>query len=119
MRIPPIDADTARAAEAFLTRIAATYPVSRAILVGSRARHDHTEDSDADIAVILTGEHGGHDRVDIVLDMASIAFDVLLDTRVLVEALPLWESEFENPERFSNPALIDNIRREGILLWPK
>jgi hypothetical protein len=48
--------------------------------------------------------------------MAGIAFDVLLDTGILVQALPLWRDELTYPERFSNPALIDNIRREGIRL---
>ncbi|WP_370645097.1 nucleotidyltransferase [Mycetohabitans sp. B6] len=45
-----------------------------------------------------------------------MAFDVLLETGVLVEALPLWEDEMEHPELFSNPALIRNIHREGIAL---
>ncbi len=48
--------------------------------------------------------------------MADIAFDVMLETGVLVEAIPLWEEEWEHPERFSNPALIENIRREGVRL---
>ena len=48
--------------------------------------------------------------------MADIAFDVMLETGVLVEAIPLWEDEWEHPERFSNPALIENIRREGVRL---
>jgi DNA invertase Pin-like site-specific DNA recombinase len=32
------------------------------------------------------------------------------------EALPLWCDELEHPERFSNPALIDSIKREGVAL---
>jgi hypothetical protein len=84
------------------------------ILRGRKARDAHTHDSDADIAVILPGEHGR--RVPIALEMAGVAFDVLLETGVLVEALPLWEDEMEHPELFSNPAWIENIRREGIPL---
>jgi predicted nucleotidyltransferase len=109
-----VDPKTARAADAFLKRIAQRYPVSRAILFGSRARHDNTDESDADIAVILSGAHG--ERTDITLDMAGTSFDVLLETGVLVGALPIWEDELEHPERFSNPALIENIRRDGIPL---
>ena len=48
--------------------------------------------------------------------MASIAFDVMLEIGILVEALPLWRDQLECPERFSNPALIANIRREGLTL---
>jgi hypothetical protein len=54
--------------------------------------------------------------MDAAIDMAGIAFDVLLETGILVEALPLWEDEWEHPERFNNPFLIENIRREGVRL---
>ena len=111
---PQIDALTAHAVDVFMKHICSRYVVQRAILFGSRARHDHTEDSDADIAVVLPGEQGR--RVDVALDMAGVAFDVLLETGILVEALPLWADEMEHPERFNNPALIENIRREGITL---
>jgi hypothetical protein len=39
-----------------------------------------------------------------------------METGVLVEALPIWEDEWEHPDRFSNPALIENIRHQGIRL---
>ncbi|WP_295439097.1 nucleotidyltransferase [uncultured Thiodictyon sp.] len=48
--------------------------------------------------------------------MAGIAFDVMLETGVLVDPIPLWEEEWNYPERFSNPALIANIRRDGVAL---
>jgi hypothetical protein len=48
--------------------------------------------------------------------MAGIAFDVMMETGVLVEALPLWADELKRPEAFSNPGLIENIRREGLRL---
>ncbi|TAK90088.1 MAG: nucleotidyltransferase domain-containing protein [Burkholderiaceae bacterium] len=109
-----IDPNTANAARIFLGRLAGRYPVDHAILFGSRARHNHQVDSDADIAVVLHGPHG--ERTNAAIDMAGIAFDVLLDTGVLIQALPLWEDELEHPEQFSNPALIENIRREGVRL---
>jgi predicted nucleotidyltransferase len=109
---PAIDADTVHATRAFMRRVEGRYPVREAILYGSRARRTHRADSDADVAVILKGPPGH--RKAAALDMADIAFDVLLETGVLIEALPLWEEELEHPERFSNPGLIQNIRREGI-----
>jgi len=81
---------------------------------GSRARGDHRPDSDADVAVILKGEPG--DRYKVSGDMASIAFDVMMETGVLVDPLPLWEGEMKYPEQFSNPKLIDNIQHEGLRL---
>jgi predicted nucleotidyltransferase len=111
---PALDAETEHAARAFMRRLEGRYPVREGILFGSRARHTHRPDSDADIAVVLRGRHGN--RTAAALDMAGIAFDVLLETGVLVEALPLWEDELKHPERFSNPALIESIRREGMRL---
>lgn len=109
-----VDGDAERAARAFLARIAAHYDVGGAILFGSRARRTHRSDSDADIAVLLSGPRGK--RADVAIEMAGIAFDVLLDTGILVQPLPLWEEEFDHPDLFSNPALIENIRREGVRL---
>ena len=65
---PCLDAETVRAAGAFLQRLVGRYAVSRAILFGSRARDAHGPESDADIAVILPGQHSS--RVPIALDMA-------------------------------------------------
>jgi predicted nucleotidyltransferase len=114
MQTSSLDPDTERAVRVFLQRIGSRYDVASAILFGSRARHNHRPDSDVDIAVLLHGPHGK--RVDAALEMAGIAFDVLLETGVLVEALPLWEDEWEHPERLNNPILIENIRREGVRL---
>jgi hypothetical protein len=46
--------------------------------------------------------------------MADIAFDVLLETGVLISPLPIWSDEWEHPENYSNPALLHNIERDGI-----
>jgi uncharacterized protein len=108
------DAQTQHAAKIFLEKISARYPFHKALLFGSRARNTHTSESDADIAVVLKGPQ--RDRADAVKNMAAIAFHVMLETGVMVEALPLWAEEVEHPESFSNPALIRNILREGIRL---
>lgn len=109
-----IDRRTERAARAFLAKVAGEYDLVGAILFGSRARRNHRPESDADLAVVLRGAHGR--RVDEALKMAGIAFDVMLETGILIEAIPLWEDEWEHPETFNNPALIENIRREGVRL---
>jgi uncharacterized protein len=112
--LPPLDAQTQHAAKTFLKHISSRYPFREALLFGSRARNTHTDQSDADIAIVLKAPHG--DRAAAVKDMAAIAFHVMMETGVMVEALPLWADEVEHPETFSNPALINNILREGIRL---
>jgi DNA invertase Pin-like site-specific DNA recombinase len=109
---PSLDAATEHAARVFMQRIEGKYPAVEGLVYGSRARGDHKPDSDTDLAVILKGDRG--DRYEVSGDMAGIAFDVMMETGVLVSALPLWEEEFRQPERFSNPALIANIKREGL-----
>jgi predicted nucleotidyltransferase len=109
-----LDRETERAVRAFMQRIAGRYSVSEGILFGSRARHTHHAQSDADIAVVLKGTHGN--RTAAAIDMTGVAFDVLLETGILVEALPLWADEIQHPELFAKPALIQNIRRDGVRL---
>ena len=114
---PVIDAQTARAARVFMQRLEGKFPVIEAILYGSRARGTHREDSDADIAVIFKGEHGERDdRSRASHEMSGISFDVMMETGVLIQAVPLWEDELKRPELFSNPALIHNIQRDGLRL---
>jgi antitoxin ChpS len=103
-----------RAVSAFLEKLRGTYDVSQTIMFGSRARGDNRPDSDLDLAVVLNGKRG--DFIDTKLDMAGLAFDVLMETGVLVQAFPMWEDDLARPEQFPNPALIRNIAREGIRL---
>ena len=108
------DAATIRAARAFRRRIEGRYPVRELLLFGSRARGTHHAESDADLAVVLSGDGGARARI--AGEMAEVAFDVLMETGILVQALPLWEGDLRQPERFSNPALLASIRREGLRL---
>lgn len=113
---PPsrIDPATARATGLFVRRIAALYDLRAAILFGSRARQTHRPDSDADVAVLLRGMHA--DFVATKLAMADIAFDVLLETGIHIQPLPVWDDEWRRPDRYSNPALLKNIAMEGVPL---
>ena len=110
----PLDADTERAARAFLDRVVRQYEVTGAIVYGSRARHTHRPDSDADVAVLLSGKAGRF--VATKLEMADIAYDVLLETGIRVQPLPIWEEEWLHPEAYSDPRLLRNIDREGMRL---
>ncbi len=107
-----IDHETAKAVRRFLALAGDRYDVEGAIVYGSRARGTHRPDSDADVAVLLRGEH--QRSLSAKLDMADVAFDVLLETGILISPLPIWLDEWENPESHSNPALLRNIERDGV-----
>lgn len=112
--IADVDRDTLRATRSFLERVAARYDMAGAFLFGSRARQSHRADSDADVAVLLHGTPGTF--VATKLAMADLAYDVLLDTGIRIQPLPIWESEWEHPEAYPNPSLLRNIGQEGIRL---
>lgn len=109
-----IDAETLNAVRNFSRTVATHYDIAGTILFGSRARKSHQPDSDADVAVLLHGQPGKF--VTTKLGMADIAYDVLLDTGIRIQPLPIWEDEWEHPETYSNPHLLHNIQREGIRL---
>jgi predicted nucleotidyltransferase len=108
------DSETLRAAREFVRRVSVEYSVKAAVLFGSRARGTHRTDSDVDIAVLLHGPRGK--LMDTSLEMADIAFDVLLETNIYIQPLPIWEDEWAHPETHSNPRLLENIQREGVPL---
>ena len=114
MHTTTLNADTERAARAFIAKVASGHDLAGAILFGSRARGDHRPESDADIAVLLRGCRGNF--LDTKLALADIAYDVLLETGVLIQPLPIWEDEWEHPERYAYAALLRNIDRDGVRL---
>lgn len=111
-----VDVTTDRAVGAALGRFArharARYPVVAAYLYGSRARGDDARDSDVDVALILD-EAGDDHRPALKRELADLAFDILLETGVYIQHVAIARRHWSRPETFSNPALIQNIRREG------
>lgn len=75
-----------------------------AILFGSHARGDADPNSDVDVAVVLDDRPG--DTLDAVMVLSEIAYDVLLETGVLIQPVPVCSEEWEHPERHTNPRLL-------------
>ncbi|MBP8144784.1 nucleotidyltransferase family protein [Pseudorhodoferax sp.] len=111
---PPIDAATETAVRRFASMLEGRFPVAGVILFGSRARNTHRPDSDADVAVLLKGEH--QRLLPITFALSDLAYDVLMETDVNITPLPVWHDHWEHPERHHNPALLSNIRRDGVWL---
>ncbi|MES2830372.1 MAG: nucleotidyltransferase domain-containing protein [Pseudomonadota bacterium] len=114
LSVNQIDHNIKKAVRRFLCLIASRYEMAGAIVFGSRARGTHRPDSDADVAVLLAGDHQRF--LTTKLAMGDVAFDVLLETGIHISPLPVWLDEWEHPENYSNPALLDNIAREGVRL---
>ena len=114
MRAQKIDRVTSDAVKRFLGLITPIYPNSGAIVFGSRARGTHRPDSDADVAILLTGAHQRF--LTTKLAMSDVAYDVLLETGINISPLPVWLDEWDHPESYSNPSLLKNIASEGVRL---
>lgn len=102
------------AARDFASRVGLNWPLRGALLFGSQARGAAHAGSDTDVAVLLGGEPG--DFVDTKLALDDVAYDVLLDSGIRIQPLPIWEREWAHPEEYSNPRLLQNIAREGLPL---
>jgi predicted nucleotidyltransferase len=113
LREHSLDSATLRTIQLFLNRLAA-YRVRQAILFGSHARNRFRPDSDADVAIALAGPADKSTATK--LAMVDIAYDVLLETGVRVQPLPIWEEQWEHPNTYPNPQLLHNIEREGVVL---
>ena len=98
------------AVRTFLARVPPEFKVEKAIVFGSRARGDNRPDSDADLALVF--ERGN--EWPIVGLLAGLAFDVLMDTGILVQPVPISTLDWTHPERFPRPGFLRNVAREGI-----
>jgi predicted nucleotidyltransferase len=102
------------AARDFARRVALAWPLQSAMLFGSQARGNARAGSDTDVAVLLRGMRGDFVATKLALD--DVAYDVLLDSGIRIQPLPIWEGEWKHPEGYSNPRLLENIAREGLAL---
>jgi antitoxin ChpS len=102
------------AARDFAKRVSLGWPLRGALLFGSQARGSAHAGSDTDVAVLLGGEPGDFVTTKLALD--DVAYDVLLESGIRIQPLPIWECEWAHPEEYSNPRLLQNIAREGLPL---
>ena len=109
-----IDSATMNALRAFEDKVSVRSDFAGLILFGSRARNTHRTDSDADVVVLLRGSPGKFVATKLAMD--DLAYDVLLNTGIRIQPLPVWESEWSQPENYSNPWLLKNIANEGVRL---
>jgi hypothetical protein len=80
-------------------------------LFGSRARGDHTPESDADVAVVLAD--GDWDYWNEKMRLADLEYDTIIATGAEPQGWPVRESEWLNPVRHRNPELVRAMRRDA------
>jgi predicted nucleotidyltransferase len=108
-----VDPETERAVRKFIARIPADLPVERVLLSGSRARGDFGPESDADVAVIL---RRGADDWKLLWMLTGLAYDVFVDTGVMIQPVPVSSRNWADPDSFPRPSFLRNVAREGIQL---
>jgi uncharacterized protein len=80
--------------------------IERVVLFGSRARGDARPDSDYDVAVFLRGLTGFGKEAGRI---AEIEADILLDTGMVINALPLQAGSYRE-----RTGLMQELRRDGL-----
>jgi antitoxin ChpS len=48
--------------------------------------------------------------------LAELAYEVFLDSGILIQPVPVSLTHWLNPERFPRPGFLRNVAREGIVL---
>jgi hypothetical protein len=81
------------------------------LVFGSRARGDHRPDSDADIAVVLRdGDWGFWDEQ---MNLAGLAYEVLLDHGLFIQPWPVSRTAWETPASSPKRRFIETVRRDA------
>ena len=82
-----------------------------AVVFGSRARQDHREDSDLDLAVVLVD--AGFDFWVEKLKLIEMSHDAFFDHDLMIQAWPIAEAAWLNPALHTNPRFVREARRDA------
>ncbi len=78
-------------------------------LYGSRARGEHDQGSDADVAVILSGDFEFWREAGVLSDLS---YDYLVDRGVYIDARPFSLEAWKDPSLHENPPLMRVVKRD-------
>jgi uncharacterized protein len=80
--------------------------IERVVLYGSRARGDHREDSDYDVAVFLYGPIDWRKEIDRIVQIET---DILFDTGAVINAHALPAEAYEQRTGFMHEVRLDGV----------
>jgi len=110
---PPNEAAVDQALHDFVRTVQRVYGdrLKGIYLFGSRARGDHSPESDLDVAVILAD--GAWSSWEEKMRLADLEYDIIVATGAEPQGWPVRESEWLNPELHRNPGLVRAMRRDA------
>lgn len=100
-----------KAVREFKEKIVAEFPDAKLILYGSKARGDHSIDSDIDLLLVGPYKKNAENRSKI----GDLAFDVNYKFGTGISCIMQEEKGWEDLEHVNAPFLV-NVRSEGIIL---
>ena len=95
------------AAHGFARRVALAWPLQHALLFGSQTRGKAGTHSDTDVTILLNGEPGDFVTTKLALD--DVAYDVLPDSGIRIQPLPIWAPEWARRENDSKLRLLKTL----------
>ena len=88
--------------------------IEKVVVFGSRARGDHTADSDVDVAVVLSSLDGR--RFEERMRMTDLGYEILVDTGLSIQAWPVTWSEWNGTAVHPNADFLANMKRDAVEL---
>ena len=110
---PPDDATVNQAIEDYARAVREAYGerVKGIYLFGSRARGDHTPESDADVAVVLDDADWNFWKEK--MRLADLSYPMIVDSGAHVQGWPVTERDWNDEKPMESPELVLAMRRDA------